>query len=57
MVTKLKRMPTEAEVIELLNYIQIQSIYITDDYSVEMEGYNPRECASADKLIDDLSSP
>ena len=51
----LKRQPTNTEVEQLLQFIAIMSIYITDDYQVEMKQYNPTECSMVVKLYKDLT--
>ena len=51
----LKREPTEAEVEELLQFMATMSVYITDDYQVEMRNYNPAECSSIVTLYKDLT--
>ncbi|CBX87969.1 hypothetical protein [Roseovarius Plymouth podovirus 1] len=51
----LQRQPTEAEMGEILRFMDIMSIYITDDYQVEMKNYNSAECKSIVKLFKALT--
>jgi len=50
-IPPLKRPPTEDEMKIILTFIELQSIYITDDYSVEFEEENPIEIKAYDDLM------
>lgn len=45
---------TRQELLDVLSYINLQSIYITDDHSCEMQEENAAECAHMEELLVDL---
>ena len=47
----LKRLPTEEEVDLLVEYINLLSIYLTDDHAEEMRDENETLCSDVDTLF------